>query len=124
MKMLLSALALVLLPAYLVVAAQMTPQWVAALGPAKTYCVTSPKLPEARLGPQGLWYYMEPPVCTQQVDHKSPTYYIDGRRLIPSQQSVLVGTPCLRLTTIDHFTYGQTADGGSLWALCTLKGSQ
>lgn len=120
MKLFLTALALVLLPASIVVMAQ-TPQWVAAPGPAKTYCETSTKLPEARLGPQGVWYYMEPPKCRQEVTDKSPTYYIDGRRLIPSQQSVPVGSPCLRLTVIDHFTYGQTADGGSLWALCTLK---
>lgn len=95
-------------------------QWVIAPGPAVEVCEPSQREPEVRLGPRGIEHIIAPPKCRQVRTGRAPTYHLDGRQLIPSQQSVPEGLTCLRTLTIDHHTYGQTAGGGSLWALCTL----
>lgn len=92
--------------------------WKTAPGPLREECVSSTREPEPRAGPGGFHYYIAPPTCRRVPTGKSPLFHLDGRSLIPSQQNVPEGSRCLRTITIDHHVYGQTAEGGSLWALC------
>lgn len=94
--------------------------WVVAAGKPMTLCEQQAP-PEVRLGPKGVEHFILPPKCREVRTGKAPTFHLDAGRLVSSQQTVAEGVPCLRTITLDHHTYGQTAAGGSLWALCTPR---
>lgn len=96
-------------------------EWVVAPGRPVEVCEASLRT-EPRLGPNGVWYHTPPPKCQQVRTGKAPLYHRDGQQMIPAQQSVPEGAPCLRTITLDKFVYGQTKEGGSLWALCRPAG--
>lgn len=96
------------------------PPWVVAPGPGRYVCETvRQKEPQPRLGPRGIEWTYEQPKCRQERTGLAPTFHLDADHMIPSQQTVPEGVPCVRILRRDHLVYGLTAQGGTLWALCT-----
>lgn len=78
-------------------------------------------MPEPRMGPQGFHYYIPPPECKMVDTGKAPTFYMNGKSPVPSQQYVPVGGPCYGTVVIDHIPYGRIEPNGILYAICQVK---
>lgn len=94
--------------------------WVVARAKPVEVCESSQREPVPTFGPNGFEYVIPPPRCRPVQTGKAPLYHINAGQLIPSQQTVPEGEPCVferGRVVLDGIVYGRLAES-ALWAIC------